>query len=478
MKKKHEISLISATALSASCMVGSGWLFSSQLVAQQAGWYSFLAWVVAAVFALIVGLCFAKVVQTYPVRGATTRISSLTHNSLFGIPFSFANWFGVLVSVATEAQATTQYLASASGSSYFIKAGDLTLLGKGVALSILFLYLVINFYGIKLLARVNNVVTFLKVMTPTVIIVSFLVVAYTAKGAFPVVPDHHTFGNVLPAVVGAGLVYAFNGFQTAVSFCSEIKNPTRNVPLSIFLSIFIVLCVYLGLQFAFMEAVRSSLLAQGWNHLSFNSPLLDLSVILGLHYLSLLLVVDSVTSPSGTGYSYLGASGRMLTAMAEEGQAPKWLSVSNPTYNFSRRALLINWGIAAIILYFSTGWTALMLIVTGLNIIGYLAAPISMAAITPKLRWAGVIVFLLISLFLSSVGQHGLLLINSTITLLILAYVVGHRHYGIKNILISISPVVIYFWCLLFPFYVIGVVSILLFFLMSHPKYVTCLNKM
>lgn len=132
--KKSNVSLLSATMLSATCMVGSGWLFSAQLSAKIAGNWAFLAWVLAAILVLLVGMCLSKVVAVYPVRGATTRSSSLSHNGIFGMPFAFANWFGIMVVIATEAQATTQYLSAASGSAVLMEHGALTYTGKLLAL--------------------------------------------------------------------------------------------------------------------------------------------------------------------------------------------------------------------------------------------------------------------------------------------------------------------------------------------------------
>ena len=83
---KNKISMVSAIALSATCMIGSGWLFSAKKAAQQAGNYAFLAWILAAVMVLAVGMCLCKVVEIYPVRGATTRSSALSHNHIFGMP--------------------------------------------------------------------------------------------------------------------------------------------------------------------------------------------------------------------------------------------------------------------------------------------------------------------------------------------------------------------------------------------------------
>ena len=412
--KKASVSLLSATLLSATCMIGSGWLFSAQLTAKIAGNWAFLAWILAAVLITMVGLCLAKVVAKYPVRGATTRSSALSHNGIFGMPFAFANWFGIMVVITTEAQATTQYLSAAIGSSVLMQHGLLTYTGKFLALFILFVYLVVNYYGIKLLARVNNVVTVLKVFTPLFTIMIFLIAAFDHSGLsnnFTLATNSH-FGapDAFMAIIGAGLIYSFNGFQISVSFASEVKNPRRNVPLSIILSVLVILVVYLGLQFAFMAAIPHNALvaAGGWQGLNFSSPLLDVAMLLGLNFLAILLLADSVVSPSGTGYTYLGASSRMLYAMAAEGQMPRWIAKLDPVYNFSKRSMLINWVLAALVLFNAQSWAALMVVVTGYHVIGYMAAPISMGAISPKTRVPGAFVFMLLGLIMLTIPQGGL----------------------------------------------------------------------
>ncbi|MDE4953421.1 amino acid permease, partial [Francisella tularensis subsp. holarctica] len=76
-----------------------------------------------------------------------------------------------------------------------------------------------------------------------------------------------------------GLVYTFNGFQIVVAYSSEIKNPTRNVPLAIILSLALLLLLYMGLQYAFMQAVPLEYLISkgGWAGLDFESPLLQVA---------------------------------------------------------------------------------------------------------------------------------------------------------------------------------------------------------
>ena len=80
----------------------------------------------------------------------------------------------------------------------------------------------------------------------------------------------YTAGSALGAIVSAGLIYSYNGFQLSVAFASEIKNPRRNVPLSIIISVLLVMGVYMLLQLAFMGAVPHDMLANGWASLNFH----------------------------------------------------------------------------------------------------------------------------------------------------------------------------------------------------------------
>ncbi len=472
-----KISLFSATALSATAMVGSGWLFSAQLNAQLAGNYSFLAWLLAALLVMPVGLCLAQVVSVFPVRGATSRSSSLSHNSIFGMPFAFANWFGIMVCVATEAQATTQYLSAALKNSDLMNDHGLTFHGKLFALGILFLYLVVNFYGIRLLAKVNNVVTALKILTPVLTILLFLV-AHFDRTNFQLPLDHlYTVGSSFSAIVGAGLIYSFNGFQLAVAFASEIEKPKKNVPLSIILSIVIVMFVYMALQLAFMGAVPHQMLQEGWSSLNFHSPLVNLAMLLGLNVLMLLLMADSVISPSGTGYAYLGGSSRMFYAMAAEGQMPSWtIGKLDPLYNLCRRSLLINWAMIAIVLWNAESWASLMVVVTGYNLLGYMAAPISMGAIKPKTRFFGAIVFVILGLIMTTIPAHDLLLMILSLLLLMIIYgIVQLIHKTNLKILLGLVTPFLLYLMLIYAyqnFFAVGLLSLLFYLFVTSSRFV------
>ncbi|MDE4984446.1 APC family permease, partial [Francisella tularensis subsp. holarctica] len=79
-----------------------------------------------------------------------------------------------------------------------------------------------------------------------------------------------------------------------------------------------------------------------------------------------------------------GASSIMLYALSAEGQLPRYFDKINKQVYISRRSFIANFLICAGLLIFSDNWVAIMLIVTGFIIIGYMAAQISMGAIAPK----------------------------------------------------------------------------------------------
>ncbi len=475
--QKNKISLFSATALSATSMVGSGWLFSAQLNAKIAGNYSFLSWILAALFVMSIGLCLSQVVSIYPVRGATTRSSALSHNEIFGMPFAFANWFGVMTVIATEAQATTQYLASAINNTTLIDTNGLTMYGKLFAFMLLLVYLIVNFYGVKLLARVNNTITILKIFTPLFTITLLLIAKFDTTN-FTLATNHiYGMSSAITAIVSAGLIYSYNGFQISVSYASEIKNPKVNVPLSIILSISIVMAMYLLLQLSFMGAIPKSALMHGWSQLNFSSPLINLAMLLGLNIVAILLIADSTISPSGTGFAYLGASSRMFYAMAKSKQMPKWtINKLHPIYNFDRRSLLINWGLAVIILYNSSHWASLMVVVTGYHIIGYMAAPISMGALKPKTKIFGFIVFILCGLIITTLPHHDLYMMNISLSLLMVVFGIIQIKNGltINTFLKLTMPFILYLWIIYFynspiP---IGIISAIFYHYITSNNYV------
>src|SRR5699024_11287143 len=134
-------------------------------------------------------------------------------------------------------------------------------------------------------------------------------------------------------------------FRQAIELAGEGRRPQRDVPFAVIGSILITALIYVGLQIAFIGAVPSSLVGEnGWAGLSFANdfgPLAGVAMLVGVGWLAILLCIDAVVSPSGTGLFYMTVSARVSYGMACNRNAPltftilrdrgvPWVAVAEP----------------------------------------------------------------------------------------------------------------------------------------------------
>ena len=101
----------------------------------------------------------------------------------------------------------------------------------------------------------------------------------------------------------AGIVFSYLGFRTAIDLGGESSNPGRHIPMAVIGSVLLAAVVYIGLQVAFLLALRPADLAHGWANLSFTGqmgPFAGLAATLGIGWLATLLYIDAYISPGGT----------------------------------------------------------------------------------------------------------------------------------------------------------------------------------
>jgi amino acid transporter len=136
------------------------------------------------------------------------------------------------------------------------------------------------------------------------------------------------------AIVVAGIVFSFLGFRQGVELGGESDNPRRNIPLAVIGSILITAVIYILLQIAYIAAVRPADLAKsnGWATLSFTNdagPLAAIASLIGLAWLSTILLVDAVISPADTGLIYTTVTARLSYAMGRNNNAPRALAATS-----------------------------------------------------------------------------------------------------------------------------------------------------
>lgn len=374
--------LFSAITIGVGSIIGSGWLFASYKASKVAGPAAIWSWVIGAIIALAVALLLAEVATYYSKEtGLFARILSLTHNQDMGFIVSSSNWFCTIIIIPAEAEASIQYLAEAYPpfSSSIFTDNHFTGLGILLVCALMFIYGLINYWGIKLLAKANNAITTFKLIVPAATALLFFAASYHPENftSYQGTLAPYGYGKVFSAVVACGIFYSFYGFNTITFFSTELDNPQRNIPLALIGSIVICLVIYLMLQISFIGAIDPASVAKGWHTLDFNSPLAQLAILFGMNWVAIILYVDAAISPSGTGIIFVGSSARIFTGMAQDKQMPQVFGKIHPLHGVNRLSIIVTLAFCMALVIFFDNWDKIMIVVSVFMSISCIAVPIA-----------------------------------------------------------------------------------------------------
>jgi amino acid transporter len=376
---RREMSFLDLLMACLGAIIGSGWLFGVLYAGNAAGPAAVLSWLIGGIAVIFIALNYAELSGMLPEAGGIARYPEFTHGPLVGFIGSWAAFLAYSSVPAIEAEAVVQY------AEHYIKAfNGNTVLDFIVEAILLVVFFAINVYGVKLYARVNTVVTFLKFVTPTLTVLVLLFVAghwsnYTAKSSGGFAP----FGSagVLGAVATSGIVFSYLGFRQAVDLAGEGKNPQRDVPKAVITAVLLAVALYTLLQVVFIAAVPGAALVHGWAKLVYTSPFAQVASAIGLGWLATILYADAVLSPSGTGLTYLASTARVAYASARNRYLGK------PFEKISERFGIPFWSMVATLVFSILfllpfpSWQSLVGVISSATVFTYMLGPVSLAVL-------------------------------------------------------------------------------------------------
>ena len=371
--------------ISINGMVGSAWLFAPLYAARLAGSAAIIAWIIGGVATALVALTFAELSVMFPVAGGTAHIPKLSHGNFTSFIVSWIAWLSALAMAPIEVLAILQYASTYFTSLTISTDGTpiLTSIGMVWATVLMFAFCVLNALSYRGLMRSNFLLFWFKVAV-IIIAVVFMLRSSFHPGNFAGM-THYTFTKdgwhgILAAVASGGIAFAFTGFKHGVELAGEAKNAAVAIPLAIIGSVLGCLLLYIGLQVAFIGALHPSLLADGWEKVSFTGdvgPFAGLAASLGLIWLVKLLYVDAIISPSGAGLIYVTSTARILYAMSKMGYVPRWIAYLNQQH-FPVAAIMVNFVLGMFLFLPLPGWQAMVSFLVSGMVISYAMGPIAL----------------------------------------------------------------------------------------------------
>ena len=393
---KRELGLIGATWASETSIIGSGWLFGALFAAQAVGGAAIIAWLIAGVIIIVLALAHAELGAMYPVSGGTARFPHFAFGSVAGIGFGFFSYVQAVTIAPIECFAFMQYASYYWPSIYNSDTKNVTGVGFILTIILMAIFVAVNFLAMRIFARVNNVITWWKVAVPVLAIIVLLTQwhsgNFTAGGTGFMPGGIKALFGALPA---AGIIFAYSGFEQCDQLAGEIKNPGRNLPLAIIISVLIGTVIYCLLQVAFIVALPPELLGAhggligltcpdtGTCNTSISQlnagPFAAVAVLGGVAWLAHILRIDAFVSPSGTGLIYTTGTSRVSYGLARNRYFPQIFGrVSSNGIPWV--GLIAAFIIGLFFLLPFPSWHSLVGLITGASVLMYAGAPLSVGA--------------------------------------------------------------------------------------------------
>jgi len=374
---KRELGLLDLTMCGVGAIIGSGWLFASQKAANLAGPAAILSWLIGGICVMFIALVYSEMGAMLPEAGGMVRYPQYSHGNFVAYIISFACIIAYSTVVAIEAEAVVQYM-SAYVNGLFVN-NAMTFAGWILTLVFIVVFFLLNYFSVRIFAKVNTVVTLLKFITPALTVLVLLAFFHGSNLSYGGFAPFGTAG-VFSAVSSGGIVFAYLGFRQAVDMAGEAKNPSRNVPLAIIIAVLIGIVLYALLQTTFLGALPPDTLTKGWGHLALKAPFLDIARILGLGWLAVILAGDALLSPAGTGNIYTASTSRVVLAQANNGLWWRVFQRVDEKSGVPRPALWLTLLLACFwTLPFPT-WSAMVGVTSGAVVFTYMIGPVSALA--------------------------------------------------------------------------------------------------
>ena len=361
-------------------VIGSGWLVGALYAAQAAGPAAVLTWGIGGAVFLVIAVVMADLGSTHPESGALVRWPLHTNGRLAATVVGWGIWVAYCTNPPSESAVVLQYASQHVPGLY--SGSSLTGLGTLVALALMAVFTLLNWFGVLLLGRLNTAITLLKWAVPTLTLVVLIATSwhasnFTGHGGFA----PYGYAQALSAISTAGVIYAYTGFQTPLDLSGEARNPHRDVPRAIITGLLLSMLLYIGLQVAFIAAMPGGQLGHGWAGIDFTSPFAQLVVVLNLAWLSWVLYADSILSPSGSALIFTAAISREAQAMGKNESIPRWFAAVHRGSGVPRRALLLNFVLGAVFLLLLPSWHKIIAATSELGLFVYSVTMVCQASL-------------------------------------------------------------------------------------------------
>ncbi len=304
----------------------------------------FMVWVLGGIISLFGALSVAELGAAMPRAGGQYVYLNEAYGPIWGYLYG---WSAVAVintaSIAAVGVAFAEYL------SFFTSLSSFDI--KSIAIVSIIILTIINVIDVKSGARFQNWFTFTKIASIIIVILLGLFLdGGSTQNLSPFFNDQSSFSSLVGplGLAMVAVLWTFDGWIFITYVAGEVKNPGRNIPLSIIYCMIIIVSVYLALNYVLVFAL-------GFDKMIGSELVMSdaASIFLGNKGGAIITIIILI-SLIGANNGFILTSARINYAMAKNKLFFKQAASIHPKYKSPSNALIIQCVWACILTFTGT----------------------------------------------------------------------------------------------------------------------------
>jgi len=221
-------------------MIGAGLFALIGIAVEIAGRAAYLAFIIAGVVAFLTSYSVARLAVRFPCKGGMVAyINQGFGTGIYSGTLNIIMWIGYIIVTSLYARAFGEYCMALLGldDEFWLHI---------FCSSVLIFFVFVNFLGAAIVGTAEVIIVSAKVL----ILLFFGVLGLTTLNVEQVVIIQQEF-DLRALTLASGVIFmAYEGFGLAANAAEDVTNPKKNIPRALYLSVAIVMVIYLMVSIA------------------------------------------------------------------------------------------------------------------------------------------------------------------------------------------------------------------------------------
>lgn len=330
----RDLGFLEAYTIGVGTMIGAGIFVLPGIVAENAGPAGMISFLIGGFVSLLTALSLSELATGMPKAGGSYYYVNRAMGGFFGSIVGWSMWGGLMFATAFYMLGFGQYLT------FFY--GNIPVAGSALLMAALLVG--INYRGVKEVGAFQNII---------VILLIGCILVFLSFGIFNI--DWNVFEPFNPngwgavAATAATVYVSFIGFEVIATSAEEIKNPGRNLPLSMIASVLTPTIFYVLVMLVSTGILPIGELAESY------IPVADVA----REYLgpigALMMVLGAVLATVSSANASILSAARVNFAMGRDKILSSWLNKIHSQYRTPFRAIIITGAVILGLIAFGVG---------------------------------------------------------------------------------------------------------------------------